>query len=388
MWGGDPAVKLNAFTLLAPVSNPVIVNFSPLSAANTTIPQFTMNGTSFRSGATITFRNGTSSLTVPTTLTGNSRLTCSLPLASLPVGIYTVTVKNTDGSGNTSQDTFAVVNPVPAITTVLPASAYNTAPAAVTISGTNFVSGLEVSLVNRSTIIQGVVSGRTQTKCTGTFNLTGQPAGIYNMTLVNPGGPNTTRMNAFTVLTPVSDPMIINFSPQSGPNTVTIPLTINGTNFRTGAAVTITNGSTSKTVTGTLTGQTKIVCNLPLTGMPLGLYTVRVKNTDGSGNTSPDLFAITNPKPAVSTILPISAFNTSPIAVTISGTNFVSGLDVSLVNGSRSIPRRSIRMEPDEVHRDLCITRMPVRSLQPDSLQPGRHEYNKGECVHCTCSQY
>ena len=206
----------------------------------------------------------------------------------MPLGLYTVTVKNTDGSENTSTDLFGITNPTPAVTTITPTSAYNTSPVAVTISGTNFVSGIEVLLVNRSTSIRGTVSGWSPTKFTGTFALPGQPEGIYNLTVINPGVPNVTRMNALTVLAPGGNPSISSFSPTSGKNNAALPFTINGNNFRTGMKVTITNGTTTRTVTGTLTGQTKIACSLPLTGLPFGLYTISVTNTDGTTYTHAD----------------------------------------------------------------------------------------------------
>ena len=332
--GGPNATK--SFTVLNPGTDPMIAGFSPGSGVNTAALPFIITGTNFRTGVTITITNGTANKTVAGTLTGTTVIKCSLPLTGLPIGLYNLTVRNTDGSNITKPDAFTVSNPIPTITTLTPGSGYNTGSLPVAVAGSKFVGGCEVSLVNGSTVIPGTITSFTATKFSGTFSLAGASPGIYNLTVTNPGGPNAKK--AFTVLSSGSDPVITSFTPVSGLNTAAMPFTINGTNFRTGVTVTITNGTTNKTIVGTLTGTTVIKCPLPLTGLPIGIYNVTVRNTDGSNVTRPDAFTVNNPAPIITALTPASGYNTGSLPIAVAGSKFVSGCQVSLVNGSTVIP--------------------------------------------------
>ena len=247
---------------------------------------------------------------------------CSLPLAGLPFGLYNITVQNTDGSFVNIPDVFTVNNPDPIITTLTPASGYNTSSLTVAIAGSKFVSGCQVSLMNSSTVIPGIITSFTSTKITGTFALAGATHGIYNLTVTNPGGPNATK--PFTILTTGSDPSISGISPPSGVNTGSQAVMITGGNFRTKATVTITKGTSNTTVTGTVTGTTTIKCSFPLTGLPIGIYNLTVRNTDGSNITKPDAFTVNNPTPAITTYTPASGYNTGSLPVAIAGSKFVA----------------------------------------------------------------
>ena len=334
---GLSVTKLNAFTIQQAGPYPIIASFNPDSGVNTAALPFTINGTNFRKGATLTINNGSTNKTVTGTVTGTTVIKCSLPLTGLPIGKYNLTVRNADdGSSCTLENGLTVTNPIPIITTLTPTSGHNTGSLMVAIAGSRFVSGCQVSLVNNSTIIPGIISGFITTKFTGTFGLSGAEPGIYNLTVTNPGGPNTTK--PFTILSPGSAPSISGISPPSGVNTGSQAVTITGDNFRTKAAVTITNGTSNKTVTGTVTGTTVIKCSLPLTGLPIGMYNLTVRNTDGSNGTKLDAFTVNNPTPVISTLTPTSGYNTTSLPIAIAGSKFVSGCQVSLVNGSTIIP--------------------------------------------------
>ena len=144
------------------------------------------------------------------------------------------------------------------LTVISQASGFKSNSLPITISGTNFVTGCQVTHLNLSTTISGTVFAFTATKLTGTFPLNGAQAGIYNLHNINPGGPNTTNPNAFNLKSPAMAPTIDNYYPISGANNAALPITINGSFFRGGAVVTIVNGTTNKTVAGTATGTTKL----------------------------------------------------------------------------------------------------------------------------------
>ena len=263
-------------------------------------------------------------------------------------------------------DGFTVSNPSPTITAVLPVSGYIPGPVAVTITGSKFVSGLGVSLVNESLSIPGKVSGFTSTKFTGTFDLAGADPGRYNLTVTNPGGPNATKPNAFTVNSPSDNPTITNCSPASGVNIAAQPFVVNGTNFRAGATVTISNGSATKTVPATPVTGYQIKCSLPLTGLSIGLYNLTVVNTDGTNATEPGAFTVMNPSPSIAAVTPASGYNTGTIPVTITGTKFVPGASIILSNQTRNISGDSNLSISYEYQGFFLSDRCDIRGIQPD----------------------
>ena len=331
--GGQNATK--PFTVSAPGNSPVITNFTPSSGVNTAALPFIINGLNFRSGATVIITNNTTNRSVTGTGT-TTKITCSLPLTGLPIGLYNLTVRNGDGSNITSSDYFMVKNPTPKISTYIPTSGFNTSTISITLTGSGYASGCQLTLTNQSTTIPGIISSFSTTKLVGMFSLNGTPAGIYNLTVTNPGGPNTTK--PFTIFSPGTDPTITGFTPTSGANTAALSITITGTNFRPNPSVIITNNSTSRTVTGTVTGNITIKCSLPLTGLPFGLYNLTVRNTDGSSVTRENEFTVNNPAPAISSLTPTSGYTSGPATVTISGSKFVSGVLISLENSTSSLP--------------------------------------------------
>ena len=381
---GTSVTKMNAFTIQATGNGPVIVSFTPVSGVNTATLPLTVNGSNFRAGATVTITNNTTTKTVAATSVTNTQIKCSLPLTGLPFGLYNLTVRNTDGSFFTMPDTFTITNSVPAITTVAPVSGYIDSQVQVTISGSKFLNGLQVILINGSTTIPGTVSAFTVTKFTGTFPLTGSSAGIYNLTVTNPGGPSATKQNCFTITAPGTAPTITNVTPASGVNTAALAITIIGSNIRAGATVIITNGTTTKTVAGTLTGSTQIKCTLPLTGLTIGLYNLTVRNTDGSNLTLADLFTVTNPVPTITTVAPVSGYSTGSVPIAISGSKFVNGVQATLVNQSTTISGTVSAFTATKFTGTFPLTGAPAGIYNLTVTNPGGPSATKQNCFIIT----
>ena len=336
--GSSNFTKSGCFKIIDPRKEPTIIDYFPSSGINSGSQLMVLNGTNFRAGVTVRITNGTNSKSFLGILNGSTQLRSLLSLTGLPIGSYNVTVRNIDGSNVTKTDAFLVSNPTPLITMITPTSGYNTGSLSINVFGMRFVKGAEVSLSNANTTIQGIVSGLKAGTCTALFPLTGYPSGTYNLTMMNPGGQINTKSCFFTLLDPISTPLISNFSPKSGLNLVALPLTMNGTNFRAGATVIISNGSQNRTVLGKVTGNTQITCILPLSGLNAGYYTLTIKNVDGSSNTCSDPFHVMNPSPSITSISPISGYNTNNVHIIITGSRFASGAAITLVNGSITIP--------------------------------------------------
>ena len=257
---------------------------------------FVVNGTNFRAGATVTITNGSLIKTVAATLVSRYQIKCSLPLTGLPIGLYNLTVLNTDGTSATKSDAFTVMNPYPVVTTVTPASGYNTGTITVTITGTKFVQGASIILTNNTRNVAGTVISVSATSIKGSFPLTSAIPGIYNLTVSNPGNANGTRQNAFSIQNPGTNPFISTVNPASGFNNGNQPVTITGSNFRT-AKVYLNQGSLLKLATptaGKTSTATLLYVTLPLTGVPGGLYNLTVSNSDGVNATAEDIFYVTD----------------------------------------------------------------------------------------------
>ena len=332
---GTSDIRTNAFTVLLAGPAPMITSFTPASGPNTLPIPFTINGIRFRNGVTVAISNGTTIRTVPGTLTLDSKVTCLLPLTGLPIRYYNLTIRNIDGSYETRENAFAVTAPAPTITSISPLAGYNTTIIPITITGKTFISGCTVSLVNGSTIISGTKSQATATKMTGTFSLIGVPSGIYNLTVTNPGGLQSTK--SFTVAPPNSSPTISTVTPDSGINTAALTVTIYGSSFRPGVTVNITNSTNSRIVAATVVNDTQIKCIFPLTIFPYGLYNLTVRNLDGSNCTMIHAFTVMNPLPVITKITPDSGYMGSTVQITVNGKQFSSGVATSLVNGTDRI---------------------------------------------------
>ena len=187
-----------------------------------------------------------------------------------------------------------VTNPGPSISTIAPSSGYTTSPATVIISGSKFVSGAGISLENATSGLPGVIISFSATRITGTFALPTLSHGTYNLTVTNPGGPNATK--PFTVLAPGTAPVISTINPASGFNNANLPVTITGVNFRT-PSVYLNQGSLLKpapATAGKTQTATTLYVTLPLAGVPGGLYTITVRNSDGMVVNATDVFYVTD----------------------------------------------------------------------------------------------
>ena len=263
---------------------------------NTASLPFVVNGTNYRAGATVTIMNSSSAKTVTATSVTPTQIKCSLPLTGLPIGLYNLILRNTDGSNVTQENALAVTNPSPTITSVTPVSGYNTGTVPVTITGTKFIPGATIALLNGSASIPGSIVSLSAAKITGTFLLAGAPSGRYNLTISNPVNANGTKLNAFTVLDPGSDPVISSINPASGFNNANLPVTISGSNFRT-PTVYLNQGNLLKSA-GVTPGKTQtsttLYVTLPLIGIPGGLYNITTRNSDGVNATAEDIFYVTD----------------------------------------------------------------------------------------------
>jgi hypothetical protein len=230
-----------------------------------------------------------------------------------------------------------VTYPKPTISAVSPKSGTIAGGTPITITGTGFVTGASVKILQGATppIPASEVVVVSPTKITA---VTGGPAnaGAWNVVVTDAGGKNATGpSDDFTYTYP--KPTISAVSPKSGIIAGGTPIKITGTGFVTGASVKILQGGTGPTAIPAskvlVVSPTEITA---VTGGPgqAGTWNVIVTDTGGSNAANPgDDFTYTYPKPTISRVSPASGTLAGGTPITITGTGFVTGASVKILQG-------------------------------------------------------
>jgi PKD repeat protein len=158
--------------------------------------------------------------------------------------------------------------------------------------------------------------------------------GTYSVTLTvsNATGSVSSITHPITVSTSAPSPSGI--SPGGGIQGSSVPISVYGTGFATGAAVKlrrsgspdITATSVAFVSTTTLTGTVSIPA-----GAAVGSWDVVVTNPDAQTGTLSNGFTVTTPSgPVVSSLSPDNSFPGIPVTVTVAGSNFDTGATLKL----------------------------------------------------------
>ena len=191
----------------------------------------------------------------------------------------------------------------------------------VTITGDNFAQGITgsgVAVTIAGENCTGLIrSSATSLQCT-TPASPGGATGLVDVVITNPSGLTVTASNAYNYV--AAPPTITNISPQGGDTGGGTTVTITGTNFVSGATVTIGTACSNYDYSGV---PTTIVCD---TGDNLGSETyedVVVTNPDTNTDTLSNGYLYTD-SPTISSISPATGPSTGGTSVVITGTNYVS----------------------------------------------------------------
>ena len=332
----------------------VIDTITPATGTNMEIVQTTIAGTNFTRIASAYLVNET--LSIPGTIVSqtNTSLRCSFRLVGSPNLIYSLLLMKTDGGSGSLDDCFMVINASPSITAITPSSGYNCTDVRTVITGANFRSNPSVTLINGSTVITGSLENRSLTTISCTFPVNGSPAGMYNLTVTNIDGTSATRPGAFTIREALF-PNITSFTPAVAVNNTAVSYCINGTNFEQGAKVWITNGSRIFGISARSITRNQIIGGFSSIPLPHGIYNLTVQNPYNASATMQSALTLKSPTPllAPAPILPGSAYNTSSIAATVKGTPLYSGVQITMVNGSKHHPGSGHRIFSNTGYRDI-----------------------------------
>ena len=271
---------------------------SSISPASVTVgdPAFilTVTGANFISSSVINW-NGTA---LATTFISATQLTASVSVTLVAVaGTANITVFNpTPGGGTSNVSVFTIssvsTNPVPAITSLSPASVTAGAPAfTLTVNGTNFI-GSSVINWNVSALTTTYINS-TQLTATVSASLV-TTAGTAAVTVVTPApGGGTSNAATFTVSAPGNNPVptLTAISPASiTAGAASFTLTANGNNFINTSVIKWNGTSLTTTyLTGSLLTAT-VSAALVTTA---GTANVTVFNpAPGGGTSGPIIFTI------------------------------------------------------------------------------------------------
>jgi len=287
---------------------PLVSGISPSIGSTLGGTFVTISGKGFEAGTTVTI-GGVACGSV--NILNTSQLTCSTgPNSS---GIVDVSIFKANGDSTSAGSAFTY-QIGPSISTVSPSAGALAGGTALTITGTNFISGATVDLGGSACIGATVVSS-TSITCTTAASV----AGSVNVTVTNPSLVSTTQINGYTFQ---AAPTVTAISPDGGATAGATSVTITGTGFVTGATVNID----ASACTGvTVVSSTSITCTSP--AHALGTVAVSVTNADTQSGSLAASFTY-RAAPTVTSIAPTSGFAIGGTAVTITGTGFLAGASV------------------------------------------------------------
>ena len=200
----------------------------------------------------------------------------------------------------------------PTVTAIAPASGRTAGLTPVTITGTNFVAPLTLTIGGAVATV-GTVTATTITATTGAH-----AAGLGNVVVTNPDTQTATLLNGYTYV----DRVPTAIGPTSGKTTGGTSVTINGTNFQVGVA------GTTVTIGGAAATSVVVVNATTITATTgaraAGLVDVVVTFPDGQTGTLTSAYTYIDR--TITSILPTSGKTTGGTNVTINGTNFQVGV--------------------------------------------------------------
>ncbi|HEU4995185.1 MAG TPA: IPT/TIG domain-containing protein [Gemmatimonadaceae bacterium] len=219
-------------------------------------------------------------------------------------------------------------NPLPTLTGIAPAFANRLQTLDVVFTGTGFIAG--VSRVNVGAgITVNTMTVNSSTEITANISIGGSAASgarAFSVANAAPGG-GTSATKAFTVTDP--PPTIVSVSPTSAVQGQTnVAVTVTGSNFVAGTTVAF--GATVTVSRLAVVNSTTLTATLTVAaGATTGFRDVIVTNgaTAGGAATLTNGFTVAAPAaPSISLLSPASGRVKAKLTVTITGSNFYSGV--------------------------------------------------------------
>jgi hypothetical protein len=308
------------------IGAPTLTSVTPTTGTTEGGTQVTLAGTGFAAGAVARF-----GATVATVVTRSAtQLVVTTPIGN--EGAVDVSVVNPGNQVSTLTGAFTYVAPAvpPTVTAVTPTSASTLGGNVITLTGTNFKAGAEVSFDVGGDVRQGTlvtVVSPVQLRVTTPAHV----AGLADITVRNPADDMSgTLTGAFSFIPP---PVIAGITPNEGSTSGGLTITISGTGFRTGATVRF--GATLGTGVSVASDGLSLTVVTPSRTLD-GPVDVVVTNPDTQASTLVAGFTYRYPAPTLAFVTPAQGFLDGGLTITLTGTNFLAPL--TLADGGISSP--------------------------------------------------
>jgi trimeric autotransporter adhesin len=272
-----------------------------------------------------------SGASVPTTYISSTELRATIPASQLQMGTI-LKLAVADGSQVVAADTsndVQVSNPVPTVSTLAPSSVLvGSAAGTITVTGTNFVSGIALAVNGSPRNTVYVSATQLTASLTADDFLSAAPV-LLNAVNPQPGG-GASGTIALVVANPA--PAIASLSPSSlNAGSAATIVDIVGTGFVAGTGVLVNGASRPATVISTTAMKVALTSADLVNAGSLGI--TAVNPAPGGGVSVSSAIAINNPVPGAITLTPASAIaGTGTAQITITGSSFVPAT-VVYING-------------------------------------------------------
>jgi streptogramin lyase len=302
----------------------LLTSISPTTGAQGASVSVTLTGAGFVAGAQVISSSPdvtASNVVVVSATQIAATLKISATAAQGPIGVSV-----TAGGFTSAPVTFTVGPPAPpTLTSISPGFGVQGASVPVTLAGTGFVAGDQIAVGNSGvTVGSVVVVGPTQ--ITATFTIAPNAAlGAASVAVNTPGG--SSGQLTFTVLAPLK---LTSISPVSGVQGASIPVTLTGAGFAQGSQVSVGNsGVTASNIVVVSSTQITATFNI---GATAAAGPANVTVTVAGVASAPVTFTVNPAAPTLTSISAASAPQGASVAVTLTGTNFVSGATITVAN--------------------------------------------------------
>ena len=318
---------------------PTLTSVAPNLGLQGTTVAATLTGAGFVVGATTVTISG-SGVTVNNVVVGSTTsLTANFVVAPAAAeGPRSVTV--TTSIGTSIAQTFTVTarlpEGTPTLTGISPAQGIRGTTVAVTLTGTNFVTGATTVTVGGSgaTVTNVVVS--SETSLSANFVLDPAAAeGPRTVTVTTAFGTSGPRIFTIGLPTP-GVPTLTGVTPNEGIRGNTVAVTLTGTSFIVGATTVNVTGAGMTVTNVVVGGSTSLTASFVLDpAAAAGPRSVTV--TTAAGTSGAQTFTIDLPPgpgtPTLTSVSPNQGLRGTTVGVTLTGTNFVVGATTVNVAG-------------------------------------------------------
>lgn len=312
---GQVATRPAAFTYLS--TAPAITGLSPTSGSMAGDTLVTITGTNFTAGSLVHF--GSTAVT-PLTLSTTTITVRTPPMAAGPIP---VSVLLPSGAVATASGSFTALAPMPIVSAVGPAWGPTSGGTAVTITGTQFLTG--------ATVLFGATPATVTSVAANVITVTAPAhgAGLVSVSVVNLGGVMGTRANAFAyqATAPTVTSVVPNRGPVAGGNTVVVT----GQSLAAGATVAFDG------TLGTVLSTTATTITVRVPPRPPSLAMVTVRNPDGRSGSLANAYTFDAQAPVLTTVSPATGPTEGGTVVSLGGSQFAAGAAVTIGGVAASV---------------------------------------------------